>query len=249
MSRSNPSSDIIHPCQWWFEWNGEKGYVGYYDKKLKEKKNMGNRFPFILLDQLSVIKGWHERSKSGITSNEIRDSRIDPMSVRSFKGGPIANGLYSAIKDRVGNSGGYFCSSLYLAFKGPDKKLTIGNLKLAGAALNIWVEFSRENREQLNTHAVLINGGTAGKKGSVNFVTPKFFIQETAKETNDEAILLDKKLQEYLKAYFARKVGPVAAESTAEAVQEDAPSEFDQGEAPLEEPPETAEDDSDSVPF
>lgn len=242
---------MVHPCKFWFEWHGSGGYVFFYDKVKEEKVKCPQGFSFLFLDQVSVIGGWHEQSKSGIVSNEVRDSRIEPMHVRSFKGGPIAEGLYSAIKDRVNARGGYFCSSIYLAVK-TKPGLAIGNLRLAGAALNAWVDFSKDNRADMNTKSVKITGVTKGKKGNIEFVTPIFGLIDCDDATNKEAVKLDLTLQEYLKAYFARQVGPVAQKSAESAAheQKDAPDDQNQEEPYPEEPPPTVKvEEDDSVPF
>lgn len=251
MSRSNPTADNPHPCQRWFEWDGSNGNIRYYDKnrewedeKGKKQKgqnvNLEGPFVFIMLDQLSVVKGWHDPSESGITSNEIRDTTAEPFVVRSFKGATLATGFWRDIKDRVNNMGGNFYSNLYLAFK-EGEKLLIGSLIFKGASLNHWVEFKNKHRSEIYKKAIQINGYTEGKKGKIKFRTPKFFLVECSPESDAKAKELDKELQAYLTKYFSRpKRDQVAAQAPA---GEEMPPDYQrdmgarEGEPQPEEPP------------
>lgn len=217
MSRSNPTADNPHPCQRWFEWDGSNGNIRYYDKVKKENIELSGPFVFIMLDQTSVVKGWHDPSESGITSNEIRDTTAEPFVVRSFKGATLATGFWREIKDRVNNMGGSFFANLYIAFKGDDGKLAIGSIIFKGASLNHWVEFKNKNRSELYKKAVKIDGYTQGKKGKIVFRTPKFFLVECSPESDATAKELDKELQSYLQKYFARPKRDQAATATTQA--------------------------------
>lgn len=202
----------------------------YYDKSKKENVLLKDGMTFILLDELSTIRGWHDASESGIYSNEVRDTREQTFLVKAFKGGPLAEGLYSAIKDRVGAVGGYFVSSNYIAFR-EGSELMIGAIQFHGAALRAWMEFRKESKGELYKQAIKIKGFTEGKKGKIVFRVPNFFLVPVSEETNKEAIELDQVVQTYLKAYFARRVGervPPAAAEPGEGAQPDARGGHDQ---------------------
>ncbi|HUD76037.1 MAG TPA: hypothetical protein VMQ76_13275 [Terracidiphilus sp.] len=204
MSRSNPTSDSPNPCTRWHEWNGEKGHVKYYDKEKKENVDLALPFTFIVLDELAVIKGWHESSESGITSNEVRDVRKESMTVKAFKGGPLAEGFYTQIKDKVAAAGGHYVANLYVAFKSGDA-LALGSLQFKGAALGAWMDFRKAHRKDILEQAIQITGFDEGKKGRVIFRTPKFKLLAIKEETNTQAVEIDKGvLQPYLADYFKR---------------------------------------------
>lgn len=206
MSRSNPTEHASHPCTRWFEWDGAKGGVRYYDKEKRENVPVGKKFPFLVLDRLACIKGWHDDSDSGIYSNEVRDTRAEPMVVKAFGAKQIlAEGLYSQIKDRVGSIGGNFTCNLYIGYrKDKDSSLEIGSLIFKGAALSAWMDFEKKHRNEIYKDAVNITGSVSGKKGKVEFETPTFEIKQIAENTGEEATELDKVLQVYLKSYFSR---------------------------------------------
>lgn len=205
MSRSNPSENgTPNPAARWFQWSGEKGAIQFYDKEQEKTIEVGSDFTFMLLDQLGSVRGWHDASDSGIYSNEVKDTRQDVLVVKSFKGGPIAEGLYKTIKDRVNTEGGRFVASCYIAFKSDTGKLAIGNIGFKGAALRAWMDFSGDHRSELYKKAIRINGYDEGKKGRVTFRVPKFSIVDVSSETDAAATALDRELQEFLKAYLRK---------------------------------------------
>ena len=238
MSRSNPTAGNTHPCTRWFEWNGETGSVKYYDKETKETVETGSDFTFIVLDELAVIKGWHEKSQSGITSNEIRDTRTEILKVRSFKGGEIIKGLYKAIKDQVSNIGGHFTTNVYITYK-DGNELRLGSIQFKGAALNTWVEFKKENRSEILKKAIHIKGVFEGKKGRVIYKVPQFNLRDISEETNENACAIDRELQKYLAEYFKKSESFDPSEESQENLAERESAEYDPEEA------ESAED----VPF
>lgn len=201
------------------EWDGESGAIRYYDKQDKKNVPVGNKFTFILLDQLSCIKGWHDASGSGIFSNEVKDTRRDPFIVKAFKGGnaPLAQGVYASIRDRVASVGGKFHANLYVAFRNGNDQMSIGSIMLKGAALREWMEFTKANRSDLYKKAVVINGSKEGKKGKIVFHTPIFTLKDITAETDEQATEMDRQLQSYLKAYLSKPT----AEHVADRQEQD----------------------------
>ena len=165
MSRSNPTDNAPHPCTRWIEWDGSNSGFRYYDKEQKKNILLDDGFTFILLDQLSTIKGWHDASDSGIFANEVRDIKQDVLVVKAFKGGLLGSGPYQQIRDRVIAQGGHFTANLYVAIKTDDGGLAIAAVQFKGAALSAWLEFSKKNREDVYKKAVRCKGFEEGKKG------------------------------------------------------------------------------------
>lgn len=210
MSRSNPTETSSNPCTRWFGWSGgaDGGIVTYYDKESSSTVEVGEKFSFLLLDELAAVKGWHDASDSGIYSNEVRDTRQDVLVVKSFKGGELAAGLYAQIRDRVGNFGGHFHSSCYIAYKDGDQ-YKLGNIGFKGAALMAWMEFKKkagrkDGRPAYYVDAIRINGYEEGTKGRVVYRVPKFSLAPASAEANEQAITLDKELQSFLSDYLKR---------------------------------------------
>jgi hypothetical protein len=220
MSRSNPNDNAPNPAVRWFEWNGEDGVVRYYDKAEKQNINLPLPFTFLLLDELASVRGWHELSKSGIYSNEVKDTRTDLFVVKAFKAGTLAEGLYKEIKDRVNNLGGRFVSNCYVGFKNGGG-LEIGSLRFKGAALGAWMEFRKANRNRLYDSAIAISGSTAGKKGRITYQMPVFELKTISPESNSKAVELDKQFQSWLEGYLTRTTHDRVVPPVDDAEQED----------------------------
>lgn len=210
MSRSNPTETSNNPCTRWFEYasGSDGGVVRYYDKEKGENVTVGDEFAFLLLDELATVKGWHDASDSGIYANEVRDTRQDVLVVKAFKGGELASGLYSQIRDRVGNFGGHFHASCYIAYKHGDA-YKLGNIGFKGAALNAWMEFKKscghkDGRRAYYVDAVRIDGFDEGQKGRVVYRTPRFKLAPASEEANAQALTLDAELQVFLSEYLRR---------------------------------------------
>lgn len=215
MSRSNPTDGARNPATRWFEWTGGKdgGFVRWYDKEAKRNVDVALPFTFLLLDELSTVKGWHEPSESGIYANEVRDTRQDVLVVRSFKGDELANGVYRDIKDMIAVKGGHYVASLYIAYK-EGNELKLGNLGLKGAAAGRWMEFKRtaptkkdatgKNVRAYFADAVKIAAFEDAKKGGTAYRVPVFKLIEISQETNNQALALDAELQAYLSEYLKR---------------------------------------------
>lgn len=227
MSRSNPTEKIPNPAKRFHEWSGKNGNLSHYDKEKQENVITQIPFTFILLDEMATIKGWHDASDSGIYSNEVKDTRSDVMVVKSFKGGTIAEGFYRQISDKVKAQGGHFVANLYIAYR-DQEKLELGALQFKGAALREWMEFRKNNQEEIWKKAISITKTTEGKKGSIVFQNPFFELKDITPKTNEEAAEIDRELQKYLSVYFKRtKVEQVHAEpetvATGAGTEDDIP--------------------------
>jgi len=235
MSLSNTNENgQPNPSTRWFEWNGEQGVINYYDKEKKETVTVPLPFTFILLDELACVRGWHDASKSGIYSNEVKDTRTDALVVKAFKGGTLAEGIYRDIKDRVTSKeiGGSFTTNCYIAFK--DGNLWMGTLRLKGAALGAWMEFRKQNRKNVYGKAIRIDGFTEGKKGRITYRMPTFALHEISPETLTLATELDKTLQEFLDGYLSRTKPNLTEVTSQEPIRTDAPEPGDDGPVPVE---------------
>lgn len=250
MSRSNPTESTKNPCTRFFEWAGgsDGGVIRYYDKETKQTINVGDKFAFLLLDEMAAVKGWHDASDSGIYSNEVRDTRQDVLVVRAFKGGELASGLYSQIRDRVNAFGGHFHASCYIAYKDGDT-YKLGNIGFKGAALSAWMEFkkkagTKDGRPAYYVGAVRISGYEEGTKGRVTFRVPKFSISSVSEEADAQALALDKELQQFLSQYLKRArtdqaevtkaaAAPDLEDQLAEANEGASKSDYDDSDVPF----------------
>lgn len=218
------------------EWDGSNGNLRYYDKQKEENIPVEDGFTFLLLDQLATVKGWHDASDSGIFSNEVRDTKAETMVVKAFKSNSIlAEGFYSDIRDRVAAIGGNYVANCYVAFR-DQGELKIGSVQFKGAALNAWVDFRKEHKNDIYSKAIQIKGYKEGKKGKITFRVPVFHLKDTTQETNDAATNLDAQLQVYLATYFKKPKVSQARDAAPE------PDASDSHQAPADLP-------EDDIPF
>lgn len=204
MSRSN-QTELINPAQRFFEWSGGEGEVRYFDKTLGEKGEnvtIDLPFKFLVLDKVSQVTGGIDRDGHyvGFWSNAIKNTKTQKLIVRS-KNGVEIQGYYGDIKNHPGVR---FMTGLYIAFYDDDKNLQIGYLKIKGAALTAWIEFTKSHRN-IYEGAFSIDGKTKQKKGSTTYYEPVFKHSANVSEEADNAAKeLDVHLQEYLTAYFVQ---------------------------------------------
>lgn len=239
MSRSNPVDGARNPSSRWFEWEGsdEGGFVRWYNKESKQQVNVQPPFTFLLLDELSTVKGWHEASASGIYANEVRDTRQDALVVKAFKGGELTSGIYQQIRDTIKARGGHYCASLYIAYK-EGAELKIGNLSLKGIAANAWMEFKKNAPRKKGPDgktvpayfldAIKIASYEQGQKGKIVYRVPVFSLLPVSADTNQQAMALDSELQAFLTEYLKRpKADAVSADNGHAASAEREPGEDD----------------------
>lgn len=204
MSRSN-NTDLINPAVRFFSWKGGEGEVVYFDKALGEKGEnvvVDLPFNFLILDRLAGAGGGIDTGNGykSYWSNAVRNTKTQKLVVRS-KEGIVVRGFYDDIK---GKDGVKFVALLYVAFYDENKNLQIGCLKLTGAALSAWFDFSKAHRD-IYDGAFAITGNVKKKKGSNTYFEPVFgHIANVSDEADAQAKELDEHLQEYLTSYFAQ---------------------------------------------
>lgn len=239
MSRSNPTS-AQSPATRFFEWGAEKGELHYYDKEKSENVAVKLPFSFLVLDEVSQVGGGIKVNGKfdGYWSNAVKNLNTQIITVRS-KGGIVAQGLYSELKERKGL---HYVKGLYIAFYGADKSLQIGYLKFKGSSLSAWFDFTKSVRN-IYQGAITIKSKSdvvEGEKG--DYYTPVFVHKADVSEEADEAAkALDQTVQEYLTAYFAHKGEDAEVTEKAAAVG----SRYD-AQAPIH---PTEEEEVEDLPF
>jgi hypothetical protein len=228
MSRSQPSRRGGHPCTRWYDWSAGKGKITWYDKALKQKREIDLPFRFLLLDVTATITGWHEPTKGSLYSNEIHDTREEEFTIRSFgttSKKPLDQGFYGLLKETIKSLGGKYTSRLYIAHY-DEGELVLGALHFKGAGLRAWMEFQKENKGSLYSGAIVITGTVEGKTGAVTYQMPALMLEAATPEETEGATEIDKVLQ----AYFAEKNAPTPTEPEPPAEEIPVPVPVDEGE-------------------
>ena len=160
---SNPTSKYL-------EWKSNDKSFSYYDKEAGENVKVNIPLKFVFLQHYHTVKGWNDASASGIYSNEVYYIGSEPMTVRAFKGGVLAEGLYKDIKTDIVNAGGKYHRSIYVMLEDGS----IANLSLKGAAVREWSDFMETNKSIVDGNWIEGNTAKEQKKGSIKYSTPEF---------------------------------------------------------------------------
>lgn len=192
---SNPTSKYL-------EWKSNDKSFSYYDKEAGENVKVNIPLKFVFLQHYHTVKGWNDASASGIYSNEVYYIGSEPMTVRAFKGGVLAEGLYKDIKTDIVNAGGKYHRSIYVMLEDGS----IANLSLKGAAVREWSDFMETNKSIVDGNWIEVNTAKEQKKGSIKYSTPEFKAGGNLSKT--DAINADRvagQLKTYLDDYFTKK--------------------------------------------
>ena len=188
-----------NPASKFLDWKSNDKQFSYYDKEQSKTIDVKLPLKFVFLDELHTVKGWNDASSSGVYANEVKFISKEPMTVKAFKGGEIAKGLYNEIKDKAKNAGGHYVKSIYIMLEDGS----LGNIQLKGSAVQGWGEFVNANKKQLTTSWIVVDKAIEGKKGAVKYTTPNFTLGDvlSSNESNDADSNFDT-LEAYLKTYL-----------------------------------------------
>ena len=219
---------IQNPCTKWFKWKGSTGTVVYYDKLTKQDVEVALPFTFLLLDVLSIIKGYDEGAKKSIWSNEVRDIKNSILTVKSGND-VLVTGNYGTVREKAIAAGGGYAASCYIAFFDEKKVLHIGNFTMTGSSLGggkhlpadknmkdveigAWIEFTKNYKADMYSKAIVITKEERiCTQGATKFFCPKFDVKDVSEETDKAAIELNKELQAYLETYLKIEAKPSEA--------------------------------------
>jgi|SRR5690606_25023621 len=191
-----------NPASRFLEWKSDKQCFQYWDKEAQKNVEVPLPVKFLVLKEMHTVKGFHDASQSGIASNEVVRIGDEPLKVYSFKGGEIANGLYSQIRTEVRDAGGYYVKSIYAMTEDGE----IVNFQLKGSAVSEWSDFTQKTRSRLFDEWVEVYEAETKKKGRVEYSVPKFrFSGSATNAQSDKAEEVYGILKTYMDAYLALK--------------------------------------------
>jgi len=198
-----------NPAKKFLDWKSDQKGFSYYDKGLEKNVEVSLPFKFVFLNELSTVKGWNDASSSGIFANEVKYLSKEPMTVKAFKGGVLAQGLYNDIKERVKNAGGHYSKSIYIMLEDG----TLANVQLKGSATQQWGEFVKANKNVITRKWVNVANAIENKKGKVVFSIPNFVTGEDINDKySDLADACFDELEAYLNTYLAKDIEVVTEE-------------------------------------
>jgi len=201
ISHQQESNKSSNPTTKYLEWKSNDKSFSFYDKSKGENVKVELPFKFIFLQHYHTVKGWSDASGSGIYSNEVYFIGSEPMSVKSFKGGVIAEGLYKDIKPSITNAGGKYHRSVYVMLEDGS----LANISFKGAVVREWSIFMENNANSCDVKWVEVNTATEQKKGSVKYTTPDFTLGASISKA--DSVKADKvagEFQEYISSYLKK---------------------------------------------
>ena len=203
-----------NPTSKYLEWKSNDKSFSYYDKALGQKVELKLPVKFAFIQHYHTVKGFSDASNSGIYSNEVFWIGSEEMTVRSFKGGVIAEGLYKDIKPKIVNAGGKYNRSVYVMMEDG----TIANFAFKGAVVKEWSDFMNDNQNLTDNQWIEIKTSKDEKKGSVKYSVPVFSIGEViSKDVSKQADAKADELKVYLEdKASAKKIEVVAAEDLSD---------------------------------
>jgi hypothetical protein len=176
MARVNHASgESQNPTEKYLKWKSNDKSFTYWDKANETDVTVSLPFRFVFLQHYHTVKGWHDSSSSAIYANEVFQIGNQEMTVRAFKGGEIASGIYKDIKGKVNSAGGVYHRSIYVMLEDG----TIANLSIKGAVVKEWSDFYDFSKNTIDNRWVEVNEAVDQKKGSVKYSTPKFALGDT----------------------------------------------------------------------
>lgn len=187
-----------NPAKKFISWKGGLGVWEYYDKEKEEKIQLDEKLYIVPLDELSTVKGWHDSSQSGIYSNEVKLLNDEELTVKSFKGGEIAKGLYKNIKGDL--EGGKFCKSVYAVLLNSNGQVVeMVNFSFMGGSLGSWIDAKVDIKE--GKVVILSKNPEKQTKGATTYYVPQIVVKDKKDSILEECKNMDKELQEYLGQY------------------------------------------------
>jgi len=201
ISHQQESNKSSNPTTKYLEWKSNDKSFSYYDKSKGENVKVELPFKFVFLQHYHTVKGWSDASGSGIYSNEVYFIGSEPMSVKSYKGGVIAEGLYKDIKPSITNAGGKYHRSVYVMLEDGS----LANISFKGAVVREWSNFIENFSKDCDVKWVEVNSAIEQKKGSVKYTTPDFKLGSSISKA--DSVKADKvagEFQEYISSYLKK---------------------------------------------
>ena len=202
ISHTNEAPKSANPTSKYLEWKSNDKSFSYYDKSAGENVKVELPLKFLFLQNYHTVKGWNDASESGIYSNEVFYIGSEPMTVRSFKGGVIAEGLYKDIKPTITAAGGKYNRSIYVMLEDG----TVANISLKGSGVRQWSDFMEANKNTIDNQWVEVLTSNDEKKGSIKYSTPEFTVgANLTKQDSAKADDVAAELKTYLDGYFKKE--------------------------------------------
>lgn len=204
MSRlDRPEGKSQNPTSKFLSWKSNEKCFAYYDKETSSNIEVKLPLKFAFLEHYHTIKGWNDKSESGIYSNEVFLIGHQEITVKAFKGGEIAKGLYSEIRTKIRDAGGVYHRSIYAVSESGE----LINFSIKGSGVSAYSDFAKLYSNQFEQNWIEVNSFEELKKGATKYSVPTFSLGEKFTKKEDANIVeIAKVLQSYMDTYLAKDI-------------------------------------------
>lgn len=226
-SLSKTESTNPNPATVFLEWKSNDKCLAYYDKEKGEKIKVQLPLKFQFLEHFHVIKGFSDAEQTGIYSNEVMFTSKEPLTVKTYNGKTIAEGLYSEIRSKVRDAGGKYHKSIYAVNEAGE----IINFQIKGSVVSAWSTFLDGDKKlgieghggKIESHWIELNEFQELRKGATKYSVPVFEIGDAfSKEELTQADEAYQEIVNYFKKYQNKEedLEPIKPE-TGESYEDD----------------------------
>lgn len=204
MSRASEfQNNYVKPAQMYLQWSSEDKCFKHYNGATSQNELINLPLKFCVLKEFHTVKGWHDKSQSGIYSNEVKAIGSEQVEVKSFKGGTLAKGIYKEIKEIIQNVGGVYYKSIYAMLENG----TVVNISIKGANVKAWGDLVNQSRSKLATNWIEVNSASEEKKGRVVYSIADFAFGSAL--SNDEMKQADEAYSKLSNALESKQVATI----------------------------------------
>lgn len=199
-----PVQKSSNPAARFLEWKSDEQKFAYYDKEKKTNIFVDLPITFLVLEEYHTVKGFSDSDQTGIYANEVLQTGIDELEVKTFKGRTIAKGIYKDIKSIVDTAGGRYHKSIYAV----TKEAELVNISFKGACVSKWSDFTAKGAwKRLKDEWVTISESEQLQKGKVKYSVPVFRFDKSLSSKEVEMVTpFAEELVEYMSGYMAKDV-------------------------------------------
>ena len=234
---------VSSPCVKYLQWKNKYdendllvgGTFQYWDKDTETNVEVELPFKFAVLEPaMKTFKGYNEKRKSGVWSNEGKNPEHDI--VLRNKEGIIMKfklGEYKKYKDEINGHGAKYTSSVYIGVP-TTEGIEVWNLQIGGAVANGgsdpddmdesekfdgWFSFTKRAKQDIYKKWIIVQDIKKKKKGKTKFSIPIFEFGGLISDAEGDVLNnLDNELKDYFTYYFSRKPDEKAKEEDLKPV-------------------------------
>lgn len=167
------TGQLSNPVKKYLTWDSDNKCFKHYNKEIKQNISVKLPLSFIVLKQMTTIKGFSEKDGCGIYANELplNQLKTKEFNVKTLKGRSLVSGTYEKIKADLAVLGGKFANNIYAYLDGEIVCIT-----LVGSSFSAWYDFTAKESSAVKNNFVSITSAEDKKKGKTVYTQPIFTV-------------------------------------------------------------------------